>query len=99
MCDRPARAFCKSIINHGSFYACERCSIKGITVQNRRVYPSVDPQLRTDESFREFKNLHHHTVHSPLCDLSPKINMVKDFPMEILHLVFLGIMKKMITEC
>lgn len=98
LADRPARAFSKSIINHGGFFACERCEVKGITYMNRRVYPGLDKNSRTDKSFRDFKNVEHHKGFSFLCSVEPKIDMVKDFPLEILHLVYLGIIKKMLAE-
>lgn len=76
LADRPARAFSKAIINHGGFFACERCLVKGITFHNKRVYASLDKNLRSDKSFREYQNLQHHKGFSPLCKLQPKLDMI-----------------------
>lgn len=98
ICDRPARAFAKQIIGHQGFWACERCVVEGLTFERRRIYPSIHDELRTDESFRKFENLYHHIGFSPDCKINPKISMVKHFPLDVLHLAFLGILKKLMNE-
>lgn len=48
VCDTPARAFIKRCTGHGGFFACERCEIKGKTVQGRRVYKGINYVERTN---------------------------------------------------
>lgn len=36
-CDMPARSFIKCCKGHTSYYACERCSVKGETVKKNKV--------------------------------------------------------------
>lgn len=98
VCDRPARAFAKGIIRHQGYFACERCIVEGIHIENRRIYPSIYDELRTNESFRSFKNPHHHITYSSLCDITSYLKMVKDFPLDLLQLAFLGNMKKTIND-
>ncbi len=99
MCDRPARAFTKQIISHQGHYACERCVIKGIHFRDKSIYPTITDDPRTDSTFRKFDNPHHHIGNSPVCGVVPEVNMVKDFPFDVMHLVFLGVVKKLINEC
>lgn len=33
----PARSFAKNVINHGGFFACEKCPVKGITFMNMSI--------------------------------------------------------------
>lgn len=98
ICDRPARSFVKNIISHTGYYAYERCIQKGLSIENRIVFPSTTADKRTDESFRQQKNPEHHTGPSPLLNIRPKINMILCFPLDIMQLCFLGVMKKLI-EC
>ncbi|XP_011687446.1 PREDICTED: uncharacterized protein LOC105449759 [Wasmannia auropunctata] len=95
ICDRPARAFLKCIIGHGGYWACERCTVKGIRKSNRVIYPITDVELRTDMSFRAQSNAEHHNDISPLLDIEPPIDMVQQFPLDSMHLVYLGVMKKL----
>uniref|UniRef100_A0A0C9QBQ7 MiaA_1 protein n=1 Tax=Fopius arisanus TaxID=64838 RepID=A0A0C9QBQ7_9HYME len=97
VCDRPARAFLKCIKHHGAYWACERCNVRGIRVAGRTTYPlDVSSEERTDDSFREQSNPEHHTGQSPLLKITPKINMVTSFVLDFMHLLCLGVMKKLI---
>lgn len=99
VCDRPARSLLKSMKNHGGYYACERCTIAGKRYKKRTVYPLTGNfQLRTDESFRKQSNSQHHLGKSPLLLIEPKIDLVNQFVLDSMHLLFLGIMKKLL-EC
>lgn len=51
--------------------------------------------LRTDESFRNQENKEHHHDDSPLEELP--IDMVRDIPLDYLHLILYGIMKRLLT--
>lgn len=97
ICDRPARAFLKCIKNHGAYWACERCTVRGERVERRTIYPidgTVDE--RTDDSFRNQTNAEHHTGFSPLLDITPPINLVVSFVIDFMHLLCLGVMKKLL---
>lgn len=51
--------------------------------------------LRTDESFRNQENEQHHHDDSPLEEL--QIDMIRDIPLEYLHLILYGVMKRLLT--
>lgn len=97
ICDRPARAFLKCIKSHGGYWACERCNVRGNRVENRVIYPvNESVEERTDESFRRQTNLEHHTGRSPLLHIRPPIDMISSFVLDFMHLVYLGVMKKLL---
>ena len=54
ICDCPARSFLKCTIGHNGINACERCEIKGRSVQNRTVFNAATYQesKRTDAKFK-----------------------------------------------
>lgn len=98
ICDRPARAFVKCIKGHTGYYACERCTVRGCRINNKTVFPVDEGELRSDSSFRNQENTDHHHDVSPLESINPSIDMVKDFPLDVMHLGCLGIMKRLLIE-
>lgn len=60
-------------------------------------YPCTNNfHLRTDNDFRLKLQKDHHTG-SSILESIPNINMVKDFPSDPMHLIFLGIVKKLVS--
>lgn len=94
ICDAPARAYITGIKGHNGYYGCAKCVTRGTRVDSRMTFPETDAELRTDESFREMEVAHHHNEETPLLKLP--INMVDDIPYEYMHLVCLGVMRKML---
>uniref|UniRef100_A0A1B0CQS8 Putative transposase domain-containing protein n=1 Tax=Lutzomyia longipalpis TaxID=7200 RepID=A0A1B0CQS8_LUTLO len=67
-----------------------RAFLKG----NRMSFPNLNAQKRTNESFRQRKNISHHRESSVIERLP--VDMVKDFPIsDDLHLLHQGVMKRM----
>lgn len=106
--DAPARAFLKCIIGHSGYYSCERCEEPGEFLhkipltQAKKSKQSghvcllgTTATLRTNESFRNQNNPEHHHGSSPLEELP--IDMVRDIPLEYLHLILYGTMKRLLT--
>lgn len=69
--------YLKCIASHGGFSACERCTVKSMTINHRRVYPELDCPKRTKESFILKKDEKHHSVGltTPLLEL-PKFDII-----------------------
>ncbi len=99
ICDAEARSFVKAIKAHGGYGACERCDVKGFHLreENVRIFPDFHADLRTNESFRSFDDHRHHKGRSPLVEI-PSLDMIYDFPLEYMHLVCLGVMRRLMTE-
>ena len=94
ICDTPARSFVKHVKGHGGYGSCERCTVRGDCVAGKIKFIERDCPLRTDISFRQQHDLdHHHDTCSPLLELS--VDMVKDFPLDYMHLVLLGVVRKL----
>lgn len=102
VCDTPARAFIKCIKGHNSFKGCERCFVEGQKMDKTTVFLNVNCERRTNESFKDFEDPEHHTGASPLCILE-KVNMIDNFVLDSMHLLYLGTTKKIIdclmTNC
>ena len=99
VCDAPARSFVKCIIGHTGYYSCERCEAKGISIQHRITFDDKDfysATLRSNDDFSTFKyeGTHQKSL-TPLVDIG--INLINDFPIDYMHCVLLGVVKRMIS--
>ena len=100
VCDAPARQYVKKIKGHSGYDSCERCEIHG--ERNESGEPGIKfvqmcNNERTDECFRRNGYSDHQKLHegvSPLTDLP--LDMIKDFPLDYMHLVLLGVVKRML---
>ncbi|XP_031779574.1 uncharacterized protein LOC116416186 [Nasonia vitripennis] len=95
-CDCPARSFVKNVIGHGGFHACERCRVVGKKVDGVTVFLQTDAEKRTDKSFATFADPQCHTGVSPLSTVTPALNMVSQFILDPMHLVYLGCTKRLL---
>lgn len=95
VCDAPARAFLKCIKSHTGYYACERCVIKGTWKNNRIVLSEPDSALRTNEDFARKAYADHQKDISPL--QTAGFNCVNGFSLDYMHLVCLGVVKRLLT--
>ncbi|EAT44166.1 AAEL004424-PA [Aedes aegypti] len=100
ICDSPARAFVKSVVNFNGKNGCLKCTINGeySHVSKTVVFPTLHCPLRTDLKFRQKDyGKHHAGQDSPILKL-PDFDMVKDFVVaDSLHLLELGVMKRLLT--
>ena len=95
VCDAPARAFVKKVKSHSGYSSCERCTQVG-QWDGRITFPQSSSPLRSNESFIAMSDDNHHidNIHSPLVRL--KVGMITAFPLDYMHLVCLGVMKKLL---
>lgn len=94
ICDAPARAFVKCIKSHSGYSSCEKCVEHGSYVNGRVIFNSCSSDKRTNESFVLQMDEDHHIGISPLLQLN--IGLVSDFPIDYMHAVCLGVMKKLL---
>lgn len=93
ICDTPARAFVKQVKGHSDYYGCDKCVQKG-SWDKKVIFPDEDSPLRTDIAFDEMRYVDHCTGQSPLQALS--VGMVSQFPLDYMHLVCLGVMRRLL---
>lgn len=93
ICDAPARAFITATKTHSGYFSCSKCTEEG-EWHGRVVFLKEDAILRTNESFRMRTQEEHHIGWSILEQLG--IDMVESFPLDYMHLVCLGVMRKLL---
>ena len=94
ICDASATAFLKNTKCHTGYRSCERCKIVGywkdnwVVVHSNATYPR-----QTDAEFVTRSYGSHHNGHIPLTDFH--ISCVSGFCLDYMHLVCLGVVKRM----
>lgn len=96
ICDVPARSFILCTKGHSGYYSCFKCNIEGSYLNGRVCFPSLNYTLRTDSDFKTKIQEEHHVGNSILVEL-PNLNMINSFPADPMHLLYLGVTKKIIT--
>lgn len=96
MCDAPTKAFVRSTKYFNGYHGCDRCVQFGTYIDNRMTYPEIDSDLRSDEDFRNRTDEQHHTGVSPFESI-PNLDMIKTFPHDYIHLLCLGVVKKVLV--
>ncbi|XP_056608437.1 uncharacterized protein si:dkey-242h9.3 isoform X1 [Triplophysa dalaica] len=94
ICDAPARAFIKGTKTHTGYSGCDKCVQSGVYVKHRMTFPEASSPLRTDLSFKMMCDEDHHVTKSPLVDAD--IGMVSCFPHDYMHLVCLGVVRRLL---
>lgn len=95
ICDAPARNYCLGTKSFCGYYGCGRCTQEGERRNNRMTFPQLDAPKRTNESFRSQSCHDHHLYDSVFLELD--IDLVKQFPLDYLHTLCLGVVKKILS--
>ncbi|XP_046386311.1 uncharacterized protein LOC124165677 isoform X1 [Ischnura elegans] len=95
VCDAPARAFLLQIKSHTAYSSCPKCTVEGDYIKNRVSFLDSHCSLRTNESFREKRDDIHHVGTTPLLKI-PNLDIVAAFPIDYMHLICLGVMRKVL---
>lgn len=95
ICDAPAKSFVLGIKGHNSYFGCTKCTTEGTFLNNRMAFPDLNATLRTDDAFRSgIYDEDYHITETPLKELP--LGLVSQFPLDYMHLVCLGVMKRLI---
>lgn len=99
-CDVPAKSFILHVKGHSGFFSCTRCIHEGEYINNRVCFPykSNGHVKRNHDDYILMNNEEHHvsTIISYIV-LVPGIDVTKLFSLDYMHLVCLGVMKKLIN--
>lgn len=94
--DTPAKAFTLCIKHHSGYSSCTKCCTEGEYVERRVCFPDMDSLSRTDASFAEMTDYDYHHGITPLLNI-PGFGPVTNVPIDYMHLVCLGVVKKLIN--
>ena len=95
VCDAPAKAMVKGVKLVSGYYGCDRCEVKGIW-DGKVIYDETrNLPLRTNQRFRNRANPQHHKFDTPFTKIE-SLNMISHFPIDYMHLLCLGVMKRLI---
>ena len=92
--DAPARAFIKQIKGHSAYYSCDRCEVRGTYRNSSISLDDLNAPKRTHLSFISQSQKEHHNGISPFVTVG--INMVESFPLDYMHLILLGIVRRIL---
>nr|CAI5858150.1 unnamed protein product [Callosobruchus analis] len=94
--DAPAKAFILNVKNHTGYFGCCKCICEGdYYVERRVVFLSDNSAPGTNDSFRNRTQPEHHRGPTILETLD--IDIIKQVPLDYMHLVLLGVTKRILT--
>jgi hypothetical protein len=95
LCDAPARGFIKNCKSYNAYGGCEKCKDEGEWI-GRIVHKNLTFTSRTDEEFRQKTDKSHHKGDTVLTKLN--LELVSQVPFDYLHLVCLGVVRKLFRQ-
>jgi hypothetical protein len=98
VCDAPARSDLKRIVNHNSYNSCERCIQKGTYAGGHVALLDTHAPLRNDADFKNKINLEHHKTGPTPIISEMGIGFVTSFALDYMHLVCIGVMKRLLNR-
>lgn len=93
ICDAPAKATVLNIMSHTGYYSCTKCIVKGANKLNRIYFTNTQATLRSDRDFLMQTQVEHYKGIS-LLTLIPHFGPIFNVPLEYMHLICLGVMRK-----
>lgn len=91
--DTPAKSFTCATKGHNSRNGCHKCTIEGVFEKNRMCFPQTNFTMRTNTEFRARAYEDYVKADTSVLEKLP-IDMINQFLLDPLHLIFLGVVKK-----
>lgn len=101
-CDMPSRSFVLKIKSHTGYNSCPRCEIEGERKENRTVFPYCVPHKRppnrTHNGYTDKLTNDHHLPNTDISILIelPMFDIINDFSLDYMHMLCLGVTKKLL---
>lgn len=95
LCDAPAKSFVLNVKSHNSYSGCTKCNVVGEYTQHRMAYLNSEATLRCHEEFINMSDDEYHKGPTVLTELN--IDLVDNVPLDYMHLVCLGVTKRLLT--
>lgn len=93
--DAPAKAFALKVTGHGGYHCCTKCWVPGTRSNRNMCYPEIDCKRRSSAEFLLQTDDRYHRGLSELVKLQ-NFDFVDDIPIDYMHLVCLGIVRKLL---
>lgn len=98
VCDAVAEAYITYTTAHMGYCSCTKCYEEGTYINNRVCFPNTNRlRLRTDTDYRSKVQEDHYTGTS-LLEQIPGLDIIKCFPLVYMHLICLGVVKKLVVN-
>lgn len=97
VCDALAKSYILGTVSHTGYSSCTRCTVRGVTSNNRRVFFYLESPARTSEDFIEWRDPNFRRRSTLLINIAG-LDFVHDFILDYLHLQCLGVMRAMILN-
>ncbi|XP_029176975.1 uncharacterized protein LOC114945068 [Nylanderia fulva] len=96
VCDTPAKAFVLCVKGHAGYSSCTKCTTEGDYIKGRLCFPETNAPLRSDSDFIQKidDSYHKPNITCSLLEV-PHFKPVTNVPLDYMHLVCLGIMRKL----
>ena len=94
--DAPARAFVLNHRGHLSIRSCSKCTVTGTLNGKHYAFNGVNHSPRTDEEYIKRLGAKHHKEGTSRLSLLT-MGMVSQVPFEYMHIVCLGVVKKLLS--
>lgn len=97
ICDAPAKSFLLKTKGHTGFSSCSKCTIVGRSISGTVCFPYTESssRLRTDEDFLQQSDEDYHRGETILLEI-PNLGLVSNVTLDYMHLVCLGVVKKLL---
>ncbi|KAF5281928.1 hypothetical protein FQR65_LT14454 [Abscondita terminalis] len=97
ICDAPAKSFILKVKGHGGYDSCTKCTVKGKYLERRCCFPmdTSEVVLRTDFKFRT-NSYEDYQMADTILKQIPNFDLVENVVLDYMHLVCLGVVKKLI---
>lgn len=94
ICDAPATNFVRCTAKYNGYFGCGKCDQEGVWASGRVVFDKMNAKLRTHHDFKNrTQKSHHDDLVCPLLKIE-QLDIVQSFPLDYMHLVLLGVMRK-----
>ena len=97
ICDTPAKSMILNVKGHTGYHSCTMCKIVGQRSKNVTCFPTErNTEVRTDVDFKNDVYFGTYQLGNTILTEIPDIDMVKSFPRDYMHLICLGITRKLL---
>lgn len=83
---------------HSGYSSCTKCTAEGEYIKNRICFPQIDAPLRSDDDFIQKIDNNYHKPDTTCSLLNiPYFKPITNVPLDYMHLICLGIMRKLLN--